>query len=1169
MDQRPLCKFFREGKCAKGDDCPFNHDFRPPKKPDICKFYLNGSCSKGDYCVFMHNILGDNCRFNHDPLTEETRPLFEKLMNDNRGEMMEEEEPISNRPHRPSLLGSPPRHIKEQVERMKSQQNVKNIPSIFDIQVFPPGASPQKHPPNSSPPARPPSGFYTDQNEMGPGPQGGSQSHEGSSGPSGSYSQQDSGPYCQQDNGSYGQQDNGSYGQQDNGSYGQPDDGSYDHQNSGHYGQQDNGSYGQQDSGHYGQQDNSHGPPDGSFGPRDGPPRGHPNGPPHGHKYPSPHHGQQGPRMGSQHGPPPGQQHGPFGDTQFGGGPGMMRAPRPGPPVNMPVNTAVAMIGALLRHAAPAMLRPQMNCPPMGSSPVHPGSANQVQEASPHDKPSHQTNEGDQSSDKDGETDDNHTEEQVEGTISKDETEESDGNQHSEDEVLKHLPPKQRELFLRIQQQQQQERQNQQHLSEQSDQEQTQDKNNQKKEGVADDSWYSSDEEEANSSKSGLPDAMRNSARKALPPSNQPATSALNPVMQMINAIRSQSEKAPLPTSADPRMKQTDPRQKHRDPRQQASPISGSDPWQQAKPEYESTTFVTSKEGDIPVYKVYSILIDLKSSVPTDIDIFDPKFKSDPRILKHREKQKVQTDPRLEGKESTERSKDPRAKQSDPRVPKQKEGGNMSEKPVDPRIGRVSSEQIANKPNDPRLQRVQSGPPLGVHNLPVRPVEPWAVRPPESFNQGPGPFPGQNPFPGGGPMGPGQIGQQENFGPNDGPRQIRPFGPRFGGPLSQGGQRMPMGPGPGPGMGPRPRFGPRFSMQGPGPQNNFSFDSHSEGMNRLPFRHGCPPLNRQESAPDPRLGRQDSWVSRQDSGGDPRFDRQDSSQENIFHRQDSAGDPRLNKQDSYRDPRLNRQDSGLDSRRQDLPNDPRLMRQDSGSDPRLNRQDSGVDPRKQDSRSDPRMKKQESGDPRILRKESLEQDSDLQRGNSPRSFSEPLGVIQTTEVEKSPIHDTETLSGPPGITRGFSHPGTDSEKANVQSNMNTDQNKVKFDYRNDPRFRRKPAAESSSATSQLKRKFIGQRKSSMEYSSPLGVDSDKQDSGSGYNSYNRPQLNSNKSQNSGDTNSRIKVENVVSQPVGSVETVPPLRDDLLQPNLAEPQLKDLFKTFDPTASPFC
>lgn len=43
------------------------------------------------------------------------------------------------------LTGSPPRHLKEQMER------IKKIPSLFDIQTFPPGQSPQKPGPQGGP----------------------------------------------------------------------------------------------------------------------------------------------------------------------------------------------------------------------------------------------------------------------------------------------------------------------------------------------------------------------------------------------------------------------------------------------------------------------------------------------------------------------------------------------------------------------------------------------------------------------------------------------------------------------------------------------------------------------------------------------------------------------------------------------------------------------------------------------------------------------------------------------------------------------------------------------------------------------------------------------------------------------------------------------------------
>lgn len=47
------------------------------------------------------------------------------------------------------IEGSPPRHLKEAVERMKK------IPSLFDIQTFPPGQSPKK-PPQQGPPGHHP-----------------------------------------------------------------------------------------------------------------------------------------------------------------------------------------------------------------------------------------------------------------------------------------------------------------------------------------------------------------------------------------------------------------------------------------------------------------------------------------------------------------------------------------------------------------------------------------------------------------------------------------------------------------------------------------------------------------------------------------------------------------------------------------------------------------------------------------------------------------------------------------------------------------------------------------------------------------------------------------------------------------------------------------------------
>ena len=93
-----ICHFYQEGRCQKGDKCPFSHQVTAQqimqqqlnnKKYEICKFYLNSFCSKGDKCTFMHgefpckfyyrNLLsggpvggctnGDKCRFSHEPIT--------------------------------------------------------------------------------------------------------------------------------------------------------------------------------------------------------------------------------------------------------------------------------------------------------------------------------------------------------------------------------------------------------------------------------------------------------------------------------------------------------------------------------------------------------------------------------------------------------------------------------------------------------------------------------------------------------------------------------------------------------------------------------------------------------------------------------------------------------------------------------------------------------------------------------------------------------------------------------------------------------------------------------------------------------------------------------------------------------------------------------------------
>jgi len=79
-----ICVYYMQGKCHRGDDCPFSHNALPPRKMELCKFYLMDCCAKRDKCLYMHHDFpckffhtglkcnqGDNCKFSHEPLNEQ------------------------------------------------------------------------------------------------------------------------------------------------------------------------------------------------------------------------------------------------------------------------------------------------------------------------------------------------------------------------------------------------------------------------------------------------------------------------------------------------------------------------------------------------------------------------------------------------------------------------------------------------------------------------------------------------------------------------------------------------------------------------------------------------------------------------------------------------------------------------------------------------------------------------------------------------------------------------------------------------------------------------------------------------------------------------------------------------------------------------------------------
>uniref|UniRef100_A0A9J8DJ17 Zinc finger CCCH-type containing 6 n=1 Tax=Cyprinus carpio carpio TaxID=630221 RepID=A0A9J8DJ17_CYPCA len=151
---RHICKYFLEGRCIKGDQCKFEHDnVVPEKKKELCKFYVQGYCTKGDICIyivceypckFFHTgakcYQGDNCKFSHEPLTDVTKELLEKILNIDEETVNEDEleledlrkqgiAPLPKPPPGVGLLptpgpGSPP-------------DGGKKIPSLFEIKVQP------------------------------------------------------------------------------------------------------------------------------------------------------------------------------------------------------------------------------------------------------------------------------------------------------------------------------------------------------------------------------------------------------------------------------------------------------------------------------------------------------------------------------------------------------------------------------------------------------------------------------------------------------------------------------------------------------------------------------------------------------------------------------------------------------------------------------------------------------------------------------------------------------------------------------------------------------------------------------------------------------------------------------------------------------------------------
>ncbi|MEE6491178.1 hypothetical protein FKM82_016118 [Ascaphus truei] len=156
-----ICKYFVEGRCTWGEHCNFSHDVEVPRRRGLCKFYVTGYCARADNCPYMHNefpcklyhttgncVNGEDCMFSHEPLTDETHDLLDKILAEDAEAGAEDE---------------------KDVEELKKQ-------GINPLPKPPPGVGllpTPSHPHGSSGPAGPPAPSS---------PTGGKQSPAGSSG---------------------------------------------------------------------------------------------------------------------------------------------------------------------------------------------------------------------------------------------------------------------------------------------------------------------------------------------------------------------------------------------------------------------------------------------------------------------------------------------------------------------------------------------------------------------------------------------------------------------------------------------------------------------------------------------------------------------------------------------------------------------------------------------------------------------------------------------------------------------------------------------------------------------------------------------------------------------------------------------------------------------------
>ena len=120
-----ICKYFIQGKCTKGDSCPYLHS-KVEKPKDIiqteCPMYNIGFCKNGRNCHFLH-IKKD--KYVEEKIEDKNKdsntPMEEEEKNDANVQNKEEEKTDNNISNKEVEINN------DKLENKEEEKNVKNI----------------------------------------------------------------------------------------------------------------------------------------------------------------------------------------------------------------------------------------------------------------------------------------------------------------------------------------------------------------------------------------------------------------------------------------------------------------------------------------------------------------------------------------------------------------------------------------------------------------------------------------------------------------------------------------------------------------------------------------------------------------------------------------------------------------------------------------------------------------------------------------------------------------------------------------------------------------------------------------------------------------------------------------------------------------------------------